>query len=117
MRLGNEHLHCLGERIRWSIITLGGRLVDRHGDVLRSICKTIEGGHRVRFDSQITSWCRCAYRGGIRRALHVLVLIEPPSNFGTEAGGSDENRHRECNDDDIAAGLVAPKALEQAFAV
>jgi len=45
------------------------------------------------------------------------MAIEPPSNFGAQAGESDQNRHRECNDDYVAAGLVAPKALEQAYPV
>jgi hypothetical protein len=43
--------------------------------------------------------------------------IEPPPNFGAEAGGSDQNRHRQRGNDHVGAGLVAPKALEQTIPV
>ena len=48
-------------------------------------------------------------------ALHVLVLVVPVSDLGTETSSPDQNGHQHRGEDHIAARLVVRKPPEQRY--
>ena len=64
-------------------------------------------GHRVGLvgqDGQVGGSVGCrAHRPRIRRALHVLVFVEPQNDLSAKTGGADEYGHHQSDDEDVAA--------------
>ena len=92
------HVRSIVARLRW--------LVDGYGDIVHRIYVAIGCGDRIGFSHQVAASGRCAHCARICRALHVLVLVEPPPDLSAKAGGTNQDRHHQRREDHIAARFI-----------